>query len=452
MAAGDRRRNIVAGSLLLCAASWALPAAAQDLARPQQEACEAGSAEACRVLGLMYETGQGVAQDAERAAELYELACDSGEPNGCTDLALLYDSGTGVNRDRDRATGLYRTACDGGAQLACDLLAEREPAAAAATEPTYFKMGRVQDAATGQPLADVLVEIPGLDLRGLTDDEGLVPFGPLPAGRYQVIAERLGYDFVQGVLEVPGSSELVILLNRIPLDDPTRPGRVDGRVTDLGGQGLADVEVVLADSAGTRTLTSAQGRFSLRDVEPGVAELRFRRIGYQPRSYAVVVQPGTTVEMSATLSTEAIELDPIEVSVRSRFLERNGFYQRERRGLGTQIDRAELDRLDPVIVSDALGQVTGLRLSRDPRNPNRVYPVSRRGNSFNAGGFTGGTGASACVMPIYVDGVRSPDADLNQVPPEWLEAIEVYTGVTTPVEFQTAASESCGVVLMWTRR
>jgi hypothetical protein len=453
MPPGSAARSLIAGAALLCALLAPHPTAAQDIAGPQEAACASGDAGACRVLGLMYETGQGVGRDPLRAAELYERACDGGQLAGCTDLGLLLDSGTGVNRDRGRAAELFRRACDGGEPLACDVLGDREPAPDRRAEPaqTFFKMGRVQDAATGQPLAEVLVEIPTLGFRGVTNDEGLVPFGAMELGSYSVIAERFGYDFVQGVLEVPGNAELVIFLNRLDIDDPFRAGRVEGRVSDLGGQGLSEVEVTVAGAPGLGTLTNGQGRFTLRDVEPGLVELRFDHIGYRPRTSAVIVQPGGSVQMSATLTTEAIELDPIEVSVRSRALERNGFYRREQQGFGFQLDRAALDRLNPVIVSDALRTATGVRLSRDPRNPNRVYPVSRRGSSFNAGAFSGPGGSSRCVMPIIIDGVRSPDADLNQLPPEWLEAIEVYTGVTVPAEYGGPAN-SCGVVLIWTQR
>lgn len=443
MRPGAPRRGPLAGALLLGALLWAGPAVAQDVVRPQEEACEAGDTGACRVLGLMYETGQGVGRDPARAAELYQRACDGGQLSGCTDVALLYDTGSGVNRDRDRAVELYRRACDGGEPLACDLLGDREAVVPVASEIRYFKVGRVLDAATGQPLSDVLVEVPALGIRTVSRDDGLVQFGRLAAGSYQVVAERFGYDFVQGTLDVPGNAELVILLNRLRIDDPFRPGGIDGRVTDAGGQGLSDVEVSLGDSADVRTLSNAQGRFTFRDVPPGLVELRFRHIGYRPRTSALIVQPGGTVEMSATLSTEAIELEPIEVRVRSRFLERNGFYRREQRGLGVQIDRAELDRLGPVIVSDALWATPGLRLSRDPQNPNRVYPVGRRARSFNAG---------PCMMPIFIDGVRSPDADLNQMPQEWIEAIEVYNSVGAPAEYSGSIFESCGVVLIWTRR
>lgn len=46
-------------------------------------ACEAGSAQGCRSLALLYETGEGVELSAERAAELMRRACALGDRDSC---------------------------------------------------------------------------------------------------------------------------------------------------------------------------------------------------------------------------------------------------------------------------------------------------------------------------------------------------------------------------------
>ena len=60
------------------------------------------------------------------------------------------------------------------------------------------------------------------------------------------------------------------------------------------------------------------------------------------------------------------------------------------------------------------------------------------------------TNDGPCVLDLYLDGARTADADLNQVPPEWLEGIEIYAGPDTPTEY--SGPNPCGVVLLWTRR
>ena len=49
---------------------------------------------------------------------------------------------------------------------------------------------------------------------------------------------------------------------------------------------------------------------------------------------------------------------------------------------------------------------------------------------------------------MYVDGVRALDADLDRFPLNWIEAMEVYHGISTPIQY---GFNSCGVVLIWTR-
>ena len=134
------------------------------------------------------------------------------------------------------------------------------------------------------------------------------------------------------------------------------------------------------------------------------------------------------------------ELEAIEVTVRSSYLERSGFYRRINGAGGRQFTLQDLETIDPFQVSDLLRRVPGVTESLDPSNPNRAYAVSRRSVSINGG---------LCGLDLYIDAVRQSDANLNQVPPEWIEAIEIYSGVSTPAEY---GAQACGVVLVWTRR
>jgi len=84
-----------------------------------EQACTGGNASGCDGLGVLYEYGQGVAQDFGRASQLFKQACDDGEMNGCDLLGDLYKSGHGVPQDRNRALELYDLACKGGVNQGC---------------------------------------------------------------------------------------------------------------------------------------------------------------------------------------------------------------------------------------------------------------------------------------------------------------------------------------------
>ena len=71
-------------------------------------------------LGVLYADGQGVKQNYQKAAQLYQKACDSGEAGGCAILGVSYQKGQGVKQNFSTAKQYYGKACDLGFQLGCD--------------------------------------------------------------------------------------------------------------------------------------------------------------------------------------------------------------------------------------------------------------------------------------------------------------------------------------------
>lgn len=419
----------------------ASPLAAQDTERLYQDACDRGDLTACDVLGLMFMAGDGVFQDLERAVALFRRACEGGEAVGCGHLGLMYHTGAGVALDVAAAVGFYRRACELGERSACENLETMElPAADAVQADRYVRSGRVVDAETRRPLDGTIVHVPELGIRVTTGASGRVELGRLPSGNHRITAERAGYEILEGELPVPSDAEFLLLLNRASVDDLDAQGRVLGRVMDdAGGAGLSGVAVTVSGATRAGTLTDRQGRFELRDMEPGVTELEFTRLGYAPRSTTLIVQPGRTVEVAAAMSTQPIELEPIEVMVRSGYLERNGFYRRARDLRGRTFTRDELDTIDPMYVSDLFWRIPGVSIRQDQDG---VRAVSRRGTSFTRG---------PCTLRVYVDGMPMLGWDMDQLPPDWLEAAEVYQGPSTPIQYSSGLN-SCGVILLWTRR
>lgn len=426
--------------VVLGAAAGATSSAAQNSTeRLYQQACDAGDMIACNVFGLMYEAGEDVPANAARAASLYERACEGGEPVGCTNVGILSEAGRGVERDLARAAGFYRVACEAGEQLGCSLLTALEDAASSAPSTRYDKTGRIGDVETRAALANALIEIPDLDMVAVSDSDGRFDLKEVPPGRYALRAECLGYDTVEGVVEVPGKPRFFVLLTpQQDAADPTEPGHIVGRVTEGSDEGLGVVEISVLGQDRARTLSDRQGHFALPDVEPGLVEVRFARLGYAPRTAMLVVQPGRTAEVAATMAVEPIELAPIDVTVRSLDLERTGFYERADRGFGTYVTPQDLKTLQPLVVSDALLRIPGVQVVRDPVG-DEAHLLSRRGVGAAQGG---------CTMPVYIDGVRMLEPDVNLFPVDAIAAVEVYQGAGTPVEY---GADACGVVLLWTR-
>jgi hypothetical protein len=217
------------------------------------------------------------------------------------------------------------------------------------------------------------------------------------------------------------------------------PGRIEGRVVTREGRGLADVTVSASGALRVNAVTDTDGNFALEGISPGRIEIRFSRIGYASTSRAVFVESGGTGRVEAVLSEEAIELAPLDVSVtgRSLYLDANGFYRRSERGFGRQYSRTDLDELHMLEISDAFHGMSRVLMRYDPYMANRVMAVSPR------------RGGEACALTVYVDGVRTLDPNLNQVPLDWVLGMEVYLGAEAPAQYRI--SNGCGAVLLWTK-
>ena len=437
----SRSISIVLPALALLAPA---PAAPQATERLYQEACDAGDLTACNVFGLMHETGQGVPRDLARAATLYRRACQGGALVGCTNIGLLLLSGIGVSRDSVSAAGFFRVACEGGEQLGCGFLGAMNQTAEAVSAGRHAKVGRVGDVGTNRALSEALVELPALGVRVISDANGSFVMSDVPEGRHAIRAERLGYEPLVGFLEVPGDPNVILLMTPAEITDPSASGQVVGRVLEGGGRALTDVDVGVVDQERARTLTNQQGRFTIRDVAPGLVVVRFARLGYAPRSATLVVQPGRTAEISVALVVEPIELEPVEVSIRSLDLERDGFYARAAQGWGTHFAPGDIERIQPITVGDLFrGRVPGVRVAQvyDQSWGSVTRLFSRRGSGFTSG---------SCVLPVYLDGILMSDNDVDRIPAEAVVAAEVFQGSNAPIQYR--GWSNCGAVLLWTRR
>ncbi len=397
-----------------------------------ERACSGREMLGCTNLGSMYRTGRGVTQDLGAAASLYWLACDGGVIPSCLNLAVSYERGDGVAQDVSIAVVLYQRACESGVTLACDRIGVtyEPPEADVASADGFGRAGWVVDTETRDPLNEAIVEIPELGIRVITDATGRVEFPDLPTGRHRLRVERVNYQAMEGDLDVPEDREFLLPLDRTLIGDLDAPGRIVGRVLEGGREyGVSSVDITVLTSTPVNTISDPQGRFSLTGVEPGLVDVRFERLGYAARRATVIVQPDRTVEIAASMSARPIELDPIAVVVRPRVLEQNGFYQRALTSWGSQLARKDLDSIDPIFISDLFRRLPGVRVEGGQ--------VIGRSTGFG----------DICQLRIFLDGLPMEGWDFDSIPPDFLEAMEVYQGLGTPIQYGPA----CGVVLFWSR-
>lgn len=64
----------------------------------------------CNSLADLYEEGNGVKQDKEKAFELRRESCGY-LPNHCADIGIRYETGDGVDKDPFKAVKFYHSGC-----------------------------------------------------------------------------------------------------------------------------------------------------------------------------------------------------------------------------------------------------------------------------------------------------------------------------------------------------
>ncbi|MEJ2542199.1 MAG: carboxypeptidase regulatory-like domain-containing protein, partial [Gemmatimonadota bacterium] len=217
-------------------------------------------------------------------------------------------------------------------------------------------------------------------------------------------------------------------------------GRVVGRVVDQEtGDALSRVvlEVVGTEIKGP---ASPDGRFMLPLMRPGEIELRLTHPGYQPRVEVLNILGGQTLDIRVALVSDTVfQLEPINVEVRSRVLERRGFYDRQAQGYSaTYFTREDIVARDPTNLSELFTDIPGMRLI--PGGLDGPQLVFTRATNFNDSGV--------CRPALFMDGVKSGIRLYDMIlEPAHIEGIELYVGSAIPGQF----NDTCGAVLVWTR-
>jgi hypothetical protein len=230
--------------------------------------------------------------------------------------------------------------------------------------------------------------------------------------------------------------------------DPAQPLRLAmatphsvlmGRVVVAGSNQVVPNASVRLAGTPLQLMTGTDGRFRFPRVPPGDYKLDVEHIGYRLFVDSVSVDFMATVDVTVGMSVDAVALAPLQVSTRSFYLDRVGFYGRRERLAGSFLTRAEFMDRRPSMASDLLRSMAGIRLQ--PRRGNIGLMPIGRGN---------------CGFRYILDGTRiGPGFEIDDIRPDWIEAIEIYRGASeVPGEFTgpiTDPRANCGVIVVWTR-
>jgi hypothetical protein len=216
-------------------------------------------------------------------------------------------------------------------------------------------------------------------------------------------------------------------------------GALSGLVKDSAGTAIANVEVT-ALSLGKVVRTDTAGKFFLPAVPSGSTKVSFRRLAYEPAILSIKVEEDDTTEVEVKLGVVAQRLTAMIVeapSDRSRFLE--AFERRRAQGIGHFITRADIEKRNPLRLSDMMRTIPGAELW--PSQNGQVALRFARNGPRN------------CPPQFFIDGIQANGFNVDDMPPGDVEGVEIYFGASgLPPEFNRMRSTAiCGVVAIWTR-
>lgn len=314
--------------------------------------------------------------------------------------------------------------------------------------------GLVVDSLTGVPLPGAVVEAqlssrrpgdpPPVEVH--TDDAGYYRLCTVPANRDVRVQAHFGANSGRStnvVIEPRGAEikDLVLLMSA--------EGTLLGKVIDYAtGEPLVGAEVTVLGTQ-ARKLSDANGEFVLDELPPGRHLVATEFLGYQARTDSVTVFSQETVDIELRLSTEAIELEGLTVTSRTRF-GRTSITNDKRSDVLTRMEIEPLLarvqsmgdllramnapglRVAEVMVTDASGVAV----------PGWCVEVSRR---------TTRSGAGCSQAAVYVNDVLMPYPDqvLTQLSPISIDRIEILSPIDANAQFGNAAAN--GAVLIYTR-
>jgi hypothetical protein len=249
-------------------------------------------------------------------------------------------------------------------------------------------------------------------------------------------------------------------------EDPDFDGFLRGRVTGLSDEQLAAGVPVTVQPGALRAQLDRFGRFDFGALTAARYDVEIVVPDFGPWKTDTMIRAGSVVEVQLEVSTlrvdpapdSAIALPGIEVvgAARIRLLEREGFYQRQRDGVGSFLTPEFIDAQKPQRTIDLLRLANGIDFDfEEPMYLGQPRVMTLAGKLAEAR-----LGPRTCLPMIYVDGqslqeggddrFKQKEFDLGSLPANQVIAVEVYRSAAgVPVRF-TGQYAACGVIIIWT--
>ena len=222
---------------------------------------------------------------------------------------------------------------------------------------------------------------------------------------------------------------------------PSASARLTGRVTDSLGTAIVRADVYLRSNTALHTQSGDDGRFDLPGVPAGQIEVMVRRVGYTPTTLPLQLAAGEVRELKVELMPFVNTLDSVAIVATPAPPVEKPKVEHIRRGGGTFLDREQIEKRQPRVLTDVFRGISGIKVSRE----NGVSTV-----------ISSRTGANmTCPLSYVVDGRNFPlygqaiDVMLQLVD---ITSVEVFPGgASMPPQYGGRQVGNCGLIVITTR-
>ena len=222
---------------------------------------------------------------------------------------------------------------------------------------------------------------------------------------------------------------------------------ITGRVTDQSQRPIQEARVIVLGTS-LYTVTGQDGRYTVRNVPVGTAEIRVLRVGYQEVKRSVRTLAGTMATLDIVMSQTVVQIQEVVVTATG---------EQRRVELGNAVTNLDVSKL---VANSPIASMGDLLVAKAPGV--QVLPGNMTGGGSRVR-IRGTSSLSLSNDPIYIiDGMRmtsdpgtsfvggtTPNR-VNDLNPNEIENIEIVKGPSAATLYGTAAAN--GVIVITTKK